>query len=265
MKTLFFVWLILITATNFCTAQESISVAQDPGNDVSQSATPIYLRNRGLNGTTYSWGIYTAAVGGGSGIKPNAFEIWEYPPSIVNPTCCMQRFSIDKANGNPSPFIIDKNGGLALGGYPDAGNSFLAVNGNVGIGTSDTKGYKLAVAGNMIAESVKVKLQVNWPDYVFAEDYDLLSLKETEKQIKEQGHLPGIPSATEVKVNGIDLGDMNAKLLQKIEELTLHLIEKDKEIKGQNNLISELKDQLKDVKKDISQVKSMISKLNDNP
>jgi len=108
--------------------------------------------------------------------------------------------------------------------------------GNVGIGTTDPKGYKLAVAGNMIAESVKVKLQNTWPDYVFAKSYQLPSLQETEKHIKEKGHLPGIPSATEVKANGVDLGEMNAKLLQKIEELTLHLIEKDKEIKQLNKL-----------------------------
>jgi hypothetical protein len=106
----------------------------------------------------------------------------------------------------------------------------IASNGNVSIGTSDAKGYKLAVAGNMIAESVKVQLQSAWPDYVFKKDYQLPSLEETENQIKENGHLPGIPSANEVKSNGIDLGEMNAILLKKIEELTLHLIEQKKEL-----------------------------------
>jgi len=106
--------------------------------------------------------------------------------------------------------------------------------GNVGIGISDTKGYKLAVAGNMIAESVTVKLQNTWPDYVFAKSYQLPTLQETENHIKEKGHLSGIPSASEVKANGIDLGEMNAKLLQKIEELTLHLIHQNK--KNDENL-----------------------------
>jgi len=101
--------------------------------------------------------------------------------------------------------------------------------GNVGVGTTDTKGYKLAVAGSMIAESVKVKLQGTWPDFVFAKDYVLPTLQETEKHIREKGHLPGIPSAAEVEKNGIELGDMNKKLLQKIEELTLYLIEMKKE------------------------------------
>lgn len=107
----------------------------------------------------------------------------------------------------------------------------LEYGGTVGIGTNDTKGYKFAVAGSMIAESIKVKLQGTWPDFVFAKTYDRQTLQETEKHIQEKGHLPGIPSATEVKNNGIDLGEMNAKLLQKIEELTLHLIDQEKRIK----------------------------------
>lgn len=106
----------------------------------------------------------------------------------------------------------------------------LNNNGNVGIGTTDTKGYKLAVAGNMIAESVKVKLQVTWPDFVFQPSHKMPALAELEKFITENKHLPNIPSAHEVEKEGINLGEMNAKLLQKIEELTLHLIEKDKQI-----------------------------------
>lgn len=101
--------------------------------------------------------------------------------------------------------------------------------GNIGVGTTDTRGYKLAVAGSAVAESVTVKLQGNWPDYVFKSDYELPSLAETEKSIKENGHLPGIPPASEVKSSGIDLGEMNAKLLKKIEELTLYIIDLKKE------------------------------------
>jgi hypothetical protein len=117
--------------------------------------------------------------------------------------------------------------------------------GNVGVGTTDTKGYKLAVAGSMIAESVKVKLQGTWPDFVFAKDYVLPTLQETEKHIREKGHLPGIPSAAEVEKNGIELGDMNKKLLQKIEELTLYLIEMKKENEEIKEDIKCLKNKLK--------------------
>jgi hypothetical protein len=104
----------------------------------------------------------------------------------------------------------------------------ISGRGDMGIGTSDTKGYKLAVNGNIRAKEVKVEA-ANWPDFVFSKDYVLPTLTETEKHIREKGHLPGIPSASEVEKNGIELGDMNKKLLQKIEELTLYLIEMKKE------------------------------------
>lgn len=125
----------------------------------------------------------------------------------------------------------------------------LTTSGNIGIGVTDTKGYKLAVAGNMIVESIKVQLQGSWPDFVFAKDYKLSTLQETEKHIKEKGHLPGIPSAAEVKANGIDLGEMNARLLQKIEELTLYLIGVKKEVATLSSKVVEQTNQINQLKK----------------
>ena len=112
----------------------------------------------------------------------------------------------------------------------------IDANGNVGIGTTDPKDYKLAVNGKIRAQEIKVET-ANWPDFVFAKDYKLPTFQETENHIKENGHLPGIPSAAEVKANGIDLGEMNAKLLQKIEELTLHAIEQNKKINKLEEII----------------------------
>lgn len=106
----------------------------------------------------------------------------------------------------------------------------ITSTGNVGIGTTDPQGYKLAVNGNMIAESVKVQLRGSWPDYVFNKNYSLKPLSEVEQYIKTNEHLPDIPSASKVKEEGLNLGEMNVKLLQKIEELTLYLIEKDKQV-----------------------------------
>ncbi|WP_214228801.1 hypothetical protein [Pedobacter sp. B4-66] len=128
--------------------------------------------------------------------------------------------------------------------------------GDVGIGTM-TPNVKLAVNGSIRAQEIKVEA-ANWPDYVFAKNYKLPSLKETENHIKEKGHLPGIPSADEVKANGIDLGEMNAKLLKKIEELTLYLIEikKDNELEKINN--SEQKKIIHQQQKDIKYLKSKI-------
>ncbi|TKC05242.1 hypothetical protein [Pedobacter frigoris] len=135
---------------------------------------------------------------------------------------------------------------VTIGNLKIKGNGLNYIEeGTLGIGTTDTKGYKLAVAGNVIAESVKVKLQGAWPDYVFTPSYKVPTLQETEKHIKDKGHLPGIPSASEVKANGVDLGDMNAKLLQKIEELTLHLIEKNKQLQEQKLLNNNQEDRLR--------------------
>ena len=116
---------------------------------------------------------------------------------------------------------------------------------NVGIGTTDTQGYRLAVAGNVIAEGVKVELQGNWPDFVFEESFDLMDLKELRAFIKTHGHLPNIPNALKIQEEGIDLGKMNANLLQKIEELTLYILAQEEEINGLKSENAIIKDILK--------------------
>lgn len=129
----------------------------------------------------------------------------------------------------------------------------LDPSGNVGIGTDNTYGYPLAVAGEkgIITEKVTVKLQSQWPDYVFKNDYNLPTLNEVEKNIKKSGHLSNIPSAKEVKKNGFELGEMNVKLLEKIEELTLYLIEQNKKNQAQENKILKLEKELTNLKKSI--------------
>ena len=112
-------------------------------------------------------------------------------------------------------------------------------NGNVGIGTT-TPAEKLSVNGKIRAKEVKVET-ANWPDYVFEPSYLLPDLKTTEQFIKENKHLPEIPSAEEVKANGINLGEINAKLLKKVEELTLYLIEQNRRLDAQQKEIEQLK------------------------
>ena len=113
-----------------------------------------------------------------------------------------------------------------------------------------TGNYRLYVEGGILTEKVKVALRStsNWADYVFAPNYKLMPLNEVESFVKENKHLPGISSADALVKEGLDLGDMQARQMQKIEELTLYIIEQNKaieELKLQNKEIRELKAQMK--------------------
>jgi len=86
------------------------------------------------------------------------------------------------------------------------------------------------INGTICAEEIYVQLTPCWPDYVFSKDYKLLPLVDVEQFIKENKHLPNIPSSAEVEANGVELGAMNAILLQKVEELTLYIIQMEKRV-----------------------------------
>ncbi|MDP5201623.1 hypothetical protein [Flavobacterium sp. DG2-3] len=104
----------------------------------------------------------------------------------------------------------------------------LGTDGNVGIGNTNPTN-KLDVNGTIHSKEVKVDL-LNWPDYVFKKEYNLPTLEEIEQHIIKEGHLENIPTEKEVLKDGVNLGEINAKLLQKIEELTLYAIEQNKKI-----------------------------------
>jgi len=134
----------------------------------------------------------------------------------------------------------------------DQDRLWINEDGKVGIGTSSMGNHKLAVEGTIGARAIKVEAS-GWSDFVFNDDYKLRSLEETEQFIEQNNHLPEIPTEAEVIEDGINLGEMDAKLLQKIEELTLHLIEVNKMVKSQISRIDLLEAQNKIL---INQVKN---------
>jgi hypothetical protein len=116
---------------------------------------------------------------------------------------------------------------------------------------SDCNEYRLFVQDGIRTEKVKIDVASanNWADYVFKKEYKLRSLEEVEKHIEENGHLPNIPSAEDVVKNGINVAEMDAKLLEKIEELTLTLysIEQNKKLQNQAEKIDKLEKQLSQI------------------
>jgi len=160
------------------------------------------------------------------------------------------------ANGNVSEYDVTSLAGTSDADWlkPDGNlamsiNDNIYTNGKVGIGistfptlvgTEDVSFYNLYVKGGLLTEEVRVALTSDWADYVFKKDYKLPTLKEVEKHIKDKGHLQDIPSAKEVKDNGVELGEMNKLLLQKVEELTLYIIDLNKKVEAQQKQIETL-------------------------
>jgi hypothetical protein len=234
---------------------------------------------------TLSMGGLLAITSGGTNATTTAGAINNLLPSQTsnygkvlqtdgnNVSWAPQTPSYWSANGNNISNITTGNVGIGTV-TPDA-NAKLDVNGNilsngiVAIGPNinwasitgnvdPTLNYRLAVNGNAIFERAKVKLNVNWPDYVFKKDYQLPSLKDVEAFIKKNYHLPNVPAEAEIKKYGIDLGDNQIILLKKIEELTLYIIEQNKKIEAlqaNSEMMNTLKAEIETLKQLIAQLK----------
>jgi hypothetical protein len=141
---------------------------------------------------------------------------------------------------NPSKDILfnPPSNGFQLLTFPggvginvDSATAKFHVNGNVMIGSgAPANGYKLSVDGKIIAEEIKVQLNSSWPDYVFDKKYPLASLHSLDKYIQTYKHLPNIPAAHIMEKEGIALGDMQTRMMEKIEELTLYIIDLQKQL-----------------------------------
>jgi len=147
----------------------------------------------------------------------------------------------------PPPTGLTVAGNIGVG--VNKPNAKLHINGSVLIGNASAlpaPGYSLSVTGKMACEEIKVELATGWPDYVFEEDHKMLSLEELEQSILKNKHLPNLPSATEISLNkGFELGALNKKLLEKIEELTLYLIDANKKINNLQGQMNQLQSSTK--------------------
>ncbi|MFD2603234.1 hypothetical protein [Flavobacterium suzhouense] len=181
------------------------------------------------------------------GSKAVSYPLGEYNVAAV----CSSIMSAVGTSTNGA--FIDFNIPIASGvsaalrfGYGTTDFMRIGTDGKVRIGASTLTtpdGYKLFVEEGILTEKVKVavKTTTDWADYVFAPDYGLMPLAEVEKFTKENNHLPNVPSAADMVNNGLDVAKMDAKLLEKIEELTLYIIEQNKTNDKQAKEIEELK------------------------
>jgi len=161
--------------------------------------------------------------------------------------------------------VSDTSGNLFYRNVASLTNRWVYSNGllydssdNIAIGTNNAQGYKLAVNGTAIFTKVKVKTAGTWPDYVFKKGYALPNLEELERYISEHKHLPGIASEAEVQRDGIDIGDHQAALLKRIEEMTLYLIRENKKLKEQDRQLEEQNSRLEKQQKEIDELKKLI-------
>jgi hypothetical protein len=172
----------------------------------------------------------------------------------------------DDPNGNTNVFQVYGANGMGtvvsiynpqnqVGVYFSAQSDSYFNGGNLAIGTTSAAGYKLAVNGTAIFNKAVVK-QFPWSDYVFDKNYQLPALQSVDRFIQAHHHLPDLPSADSVAAAGIDLGNNQALLLKKIEELTLYAIEQQKIAAGESR-------QLNKQQKEIQELKRMVRKLSE--
>ncbi len=175
---------------------------------------------------------------------------------LTQPAYCKTFRIIHEFDGNRNNGFIDfHRGGAQSQGYLMFGTDGIErmciyYNGDVGIGTT-MPAYKLDVCGVIRAKEIKVEL--TGCDFVFESDYKLMSLKELENFIKTKKHLPEIAPAKEMETNGSELGKLSSQLLQKIEELTLYVIELKKENEAQSNRIDAQQSEIKSLIESINQ------------
>lgn len=188
-----------------------------------------YIHGSGDNSMVNYGGIYD----GETGVKTT--EITDFKFDVTSVETNMRAYLFYDPNQGDRQFFYGPRVEVVNGNEPSitallgTGGSSRYFSEHIGIKTNPSVDYALSVNGKLRSREVNVNMD-NWSDYVFKKDYPMMPLSEIEAFIKKYNHLPEIPSAQKVEADGLELGEMNKLLLKKIEELTLHLIEKDKQL-----------------------------------
>jgi len=247
------------------------SVSQVIANPAASSSGVYYAiygesgDNAGVTSNLTSASALISVGGGivhrGTGTITGSVGFYAAPPAVPNGGTITTAYGL---------FVAGlKNTGVtnSYGIYQSSATDKNYFAGNVGIGTVDnaswqlaTSTYKLAINGSAIATQMVVKLQTNWPDYVFKKDYRLPALQEIKTYIDQNHHLPEVPSEQQIAKDGLNLGEMNKLLVKKVEELTLYLIEKDEKEKEQSAQLKSQQDQINMLSRQIGEITKLLNK-----
>ena len=215
-----------IAVTSITLSPSSLDLDINAMTNTSATVLPVDATEPGLNWSSGNTAIATVNSSGQvTAIGEGTTTITA--TSISNPSVSGQ-LSVTVTTSTGSGTIWSETGSVA------------SYSGNVAVGTTTVpSGYNMAIDGKLVTEEVRVELSTNWPDYVFTDTYSLRSLEALEKYIEEKGHLPNIPDAATVAEEGIALGEMNRLLLEKIEELTVYILQQEQRIQTLEKTIDE--------------------------
>ncbi len=196
--------------------------------------TLLRMRDDGRMGIGYNGSSYGRTLNmGGTGINFYTANEAAFGGAVFPTDTSLVIWSNSAANNY---LVLQPSwGNTGIGTYTP--NAKFHVNGVQLIGGNSARiatGYQLSVDGQIIAEGFTTLNSTMWPDYVFEKNYNLLNLEEVEKHIIQKKHLPNVPSAATIEKEGIKLGEMSSKLMEKVEELTLYIIELNKQNKALN-------------------------------
>jgi hypothetical protein len=206
-------------------AGDAVSIGADQSN-----FSKLYIKNN--NRTA---GIELTQVG-----NPQAYSKLIYM-EFSEPTT--QIFEVHNSTLNSTPFLLKANGDMVINnGVQDIFH--LYSNGVLSLrGDNSDENFRVETSGLVRCRKIKVDSEI-WPDYVFESDYSLMPLEKLEKYIEENNHLPNVSNQETMVKEGIDLGEMNLKLMEKVEELTLYMIQQNKELKKLKKEVEVLKSKL---------------------